>query len=133
MNNCIFIGRLTKDPEIRHSGEKNTCIAHFSLAVDRRYKKEGQTTADFFDFTAFGKLGEFVEKYLKKGSKIAVTSECRNNNYTNKDGKKVYAINFYATSIEFAESKKDGNTQESASEIGEEFIDLPENFEPPFN
>lgn len=106
MNKTIQTGRLTGDPEVRYSqGEKATAIARFSLAVDRKYKREGEPTADFFNYTAFGKQAEFVEKYLKKGSKIMVTGHLMNNNYE-KDGQKIYRDVIITEEIEFAESKK---------------------------
>lgn len=104
MNKVIMMGRLTKDPEVRYS-TNNTAVARFSIAVDRRFKRDGDPTADFFNVTAFGKLGEFVEKYLKKGTKILLDGEVQNNNYTNRDGQKVYDTRIVANSIEFAESK----------------------------
>lgn len=103
MNKVIMMGRLTKDPEVRYSNDK--AVARFSLAVDRRFKRDGEPTADFFNVTAFGKLGEFVEKYLKKGTKILMEGEVQNDNYTNRDGQKVYGTRIIANSIEFAESK----------------------------
>lgn len=107
MNKAILMGRLTRDPEVRYSQNDSTmAIARFSLAVDRRYKKQGdETTADFFNCTAFGKQAEFVEKYLKKGTKIVVTGRIQNDNYTNKDGQKVYSVQIMVEEIEFAESK----------------------------
>lgn len=113
MNSVILMGRLTKDPDTRYGGANNTCIARFSLAVDRRFKREGEPTADFFNCTSFGKQGEFVEKYLKKGTKIVLSGEIRNDNYTNKEGQKVYGTQIITNSIEFAESKNGtagGNT-----------------------
>ena len=106
MNKLILMGRLTKDPEIRYGGVNNTAVARFSIAVDRRFKRDGQPTADFFNCTAFGKLGEFVEKYLCKGTKIVLDGEIQNNNYQNKDGQTVYGFQVIVNSIEFAESKK---------------------------
>jgi single-strand DNA-binding protein len=101
------MGRLTADPEIRYSNNENqTCVARFNLAVDRRFKREGEATADFFQIVAFGRLGEFVDKYLQKGTKVVLDGELRNNNYTNKDGQKVYGFQIVANSIEFAESKR---------------------------
>ena len=105
MNKVILMGRLTRDAEIRYGAANNTAIARFSIAVDRRYKREGQPTADFFDCRAFGKLAEFVEKYLRKGTKIVLEGEIQNNNYTNKDGQMVYGMQIIAGNIEFAESK----------------------------
>lgn len=129
MNKCIFMGRLTKDPEVRYGGDNNTCIASFSLAVDRRFKREGQPDADFFDFTAFGKTGEFVEKYLHKGTKVVVDAEAQNNNYNDKNGNKQYRIRFVVNSIEFAESKKASqqNQQNGSSDnSNDDFIPVPE-------
>ena len=117
MNRVILMGRLTRDPETRYGGANNTAIAKFSLAVDRRYKREGQPTADFFNCTAFGKLGEFVEKYLHKGTKIVLEGEIQNNNYTNKDGQQVYGVQIVASNIEFAESK--AASQQSGGQGGQ--------------
>ncbi|MGP1612508.1 MAG: single-stranded DNA-binding protein [Catonella sp.] len=104
MNKVILMGRLTRDPEMRYS--QDMAIARFSLAIDRRFKKQGDTvTADFFNCTAFGKQGEFVEKYLKQGTKVLVTGRIQNDNYTNKDGQKVYSVQVIVEEIEFAESK----------------------------
>lgn len=99
------MGRLTKDPEIRYTqGEKSTCIANFSLAVDRRYKTDDQS-ADFINCVAFGKLGEHVEKYYHKGMKTALSGRIQTRNYTNKDGQKVYVTEVVVEEMEFAESK----------------------------
>ena len=107
MNKAILMGRLTRDPEIRYSqGDNSMAIAKFSLAVDRRYKKQGdEVTADFFNCTAFGKLAEIVEKYVIKGSKVLITGRIQNDNYTNKDGQKVYGIKIMVDELDFAESK----------------------------
>ena len=115
MNKGFFMGRLCKDPDIRFSNNQNsTCVAKFNLAVDRRFKREGEPDADFFQIVAFGKLGEFAEKYLHKGTKVVIEYEVRNNNYTNNDGQKVYGFQFIANSIEFAESKR--AAEENASQ-----------------
>lgn len=105
MNKVIMMGRLTKDPEIRAT-QSGTSIAHFSLAVDRRFKKEGDASADFFNCTTFGKQAEFCEKYLKKGTKILLSGRIENSTYTNKDGQKVTATGIVVEEVEFAESKK---------------------------
>ena len=113
MNKVILMGRLTRDPEVRYSnGENATAIARFSIAVDRRFRRgsDGQD-ADFFNCTAFGKQGEFVEKYLKKGTKILLMGRIQNDNYTNRDGQKVSAVQIIAEEIEFAESKNAGSAQ----------------------
>lgn len=106
MNMVILMGRLTRDPEIRYGQQSGTAVARYTLAVDRRFKKDGdEATADFFNLVSFGKQGEFVEKYLHKGTKIVVVGEMRNNNYTNRDGQKVYGIDIVTSSVEFAESR----------------------------
>lgn len=106
MNKVILMGRLTRDPEVRYSsGASSTAIANFSIAVDRRFKREGDPDADFFDCTAFGKQAEFVERYLKKGTKMVVVGRLQNDNYTNKEGQKVYRIRIMVDELEFAESK----------------------------
>ena len=126
MNKCIHMGRLTKNPEIR-SG--SLTVARFSLAVDRKYKKDGEPSADFFNFTAFGKTADFVQKYLKKGTKVIVVSHVQNDNYENKKGEKVYAVNFLVDEIEFAESK--GAEKPADTEWVNIPDDLPEDL--PFN
>ena len=106
MNKVIMMGRLTRDPEVRYSqGGNSTAVGRFSIAVDRRFKREGQPDADFFNCTAFGKLGEFVEKYLRKGTKIVLTGSVQNDNYTDKDGNQRYSVQIICDEIEFAESK----------------------------
>lgn len=108
MNKVILMGRLTRDPEVRYSqNDTSMAIARFSLAVDRRRTQnnsDGQT-ADFINIVAFGRLGEFAEKYLKKGTKVALTGRIQTGSYTNKDGQKVYTTDIVAEDIEFAESK----------------------------
>ena len=105
MNKVIMMGRLTRDPEVRYGGANNTAIAKLSLAVDRRFKRDGQPEADFFNCTAFGKLGEFVEKYLHQGTKILLSGRIQNDNYTNREGQRVFSVQIIAEEIEFAESK----------------------------
>ena len=121
MNRVILIGRLTKDPEIRTSG--NYTIASFSLAVDRKFKREGEAEADFFNCTAFNKTAEFVEKYCKKGTKMVVEGRIQNDNYE-KDGVKHYGVKIMVDSLEFAESKSASSTPSTKAEItGDEFVD----------
>ena len=106
MNKVILMGRLTRDPEISYSQNgNNTCIARYTLAVDRRFKQEGGQEADFISCVAFGKSAEFAEKYLHKGTKIAVTGRIETGSYTNKDGVKVYTTTVMIEEQEFAESK----------------------------
>lgn len=147
MNKTILMGRLTRDPEVRYSqNDSSMAIAKFSLAVDRRYKKQGdEVTADFFNCTAFGKQAEFVEKYLKKGTKVVVIGRIQNDNYTNKEGQKVYSVQIIVEEIEFAESKaaatgqgeqEDNNMPPAMGEPGADgFMNIPDGIgnELPFN
>jgi single-strand DNA-binding protein len=107
MNKVILMGRLTRDPDVRYSqGETPMAIARYTLAVDRRFKRDGdEQTADFISCVAFGKSGEFAEKYLKKGTKICVVGRIQTGSYTNKDGVKVYTTDVVVEEHEFAESK----------------------------
>ena len=105
MNRLIMMGRLVADPEVRYGAANGSAVATFRIAVDRRFKRDGDPDADFFRITAFGRQAEFAEKYLRKGTKILLEGEIRNNNYTGKDGNMVYSDQIIANSIEFAESK----------------------------
>ena len=117
MNKVILMGRLTHDPEIRYSnGATSTAVARFSVAVDRRFKREGDPSADFFNVSCFGKTAEFCEKYLNKGTKIVLSGRLENNNYTNKDGQQVRDNRIIAEEIEFAESKKASTENQEASQ-----------------
>lgn len=142
MNKVILMGRLVRDPEIRRSAGKDgsdTVVAGYTLAVDRRFRKEGESTADFIRCVAFGKLGEFAEKYLKQGVKIAVTGRIQTGSYTNKEGQKVYTTDVIVEEQEFAESK--GNSSENSGSAGSNspapeptpeqmgFIKIPEGIE----
>lgn len=124
MNKVILLGRLTRDPEVRYTqGDNSMCIARYTLAVDRRFKREGQDSADFIPCIAFGKSGEFAEKYLKKGTKMAVTGRIQTGSYTNKDGVKVYTTDVVVEEQEFAESKNSQNTQTSTQNKQEDGLD----------
>ena len=107
MNKVILMGRLTRDPEIRYSqGEQSTAVARYTIAVDRRFRRDGdQQTADFINCVAFGRQGEFAEKYFRKGIKIAITGRIQTGSYTNRDGQKVYTTDVVVEDQEFAESK----------------------------
>lgn len=134
MNKIIQMGRLVADPEIKYSaGENATCIANFRIAVDKRFKRKDDTeapTADFFRVTAFGKLGEFCEKYLKKGTKIVYEGRIENNNYTDANGNKVYRDQIIAESIEFAESKKAQENNSGSSDASTDgFMNIPDGLE----
>lgn len=106
MNKVVLIGRLTRDPDIRYSaGDSSLCIARYTLAVDRRFKKQGDQEADFISCVVFGKSAEFAEKYFHKGIKIAVSGRITTGSYTNKDGVKVYTTEVTVEEQEFVESK----------------------------
>lgn len=107
MNKWIGIGRLSRDPEIRYT-DGGMCIASFNVAVDRRFKKEGEQNADFINCVAFGKLAEHVEKFYRKGLKTGITGRLQTRNYTNRDGNKVYVTEVVVEEMEFAESKNSG-------------------------
>ena len=104
MNKTILSGRLCADPEVR-VGTSGNAITSFNLAVDRRFKRDGDADADFFKCVAFGKTAEFIEHYFHKGNKILIEGEVRNNNYTDKDGKMVYGTQILINAVEFGESK----------------------------
>lgn len=109
MNKVILIGRLCADPEVRYSQNQNqTAVARYRLAVDRRFKREGEQTADFISCVTFGKVAEFAEKYLLQGTKIAITGRIQTGSYTNKDGQKIYTTDIVVEEQEFAESKNAG-------------------------
>ena len=115
MNKVILMGRLTRDPEVRYTqGENQMAIARYTLAVDRRFNRNNdENTADFISCVAFGKTGEFAEKYLRKGTKIAVTGRIQTGSYTNKDGVKVYTTDVVVEDHEFVESKGNSNSDGS--------------------
>lgn len=121
MNKIILMGRLTKNPEVSHSTSGNA-FARYDLAVDRKFKKEGEPDADFFSLVSFGKQAEFVEKYLQKGTKVVISGRLQNNNYTNKEGQKVYGVQIITEEVEFAESKKNNDN----SNQGADFLSVPE-------
>ena len=117
MNKWVGMGRATKDPEVRYTKD-NKAIATINVAVDRRFNKD---VTDFFKCTAFGKTAEFVEKYIRKGTKVVIEGTVQNDNYE-KDGVKHYGTNIIIEAIEFAESKK---AQEQPEESGDDFMDIP--------
>ena len=116
MNKVILMGRLTRDPDIRYTqGDNSMCIARYTLAVDRRFAQRdesGNTPADFIPCVAFGKSGEFVEKYLRKGMKMTITGRIQTGSYTNKEGVKVYTTEVVVEDHEFAESKNPNGGQQ---------------------
>lgn len=139
MNKVILMGRLVRDPELRYSqGEKATAIARYTLAVDRKFKRDGEPNADFINCIAFGKNGEFAEKYLRQGIKILVEGRWQSGNYTNKDGQKVYTNDCVVESCEFAESKNSNQSEkpQAAQQADSDgFMNIPDGIdeELPFN
>lgn len=131
MNKVTLIGRLTKDPEIRYKEVKDEqkAIARFTLAVNRRYNRDGEQQADFISCVAFGKTAEFIEKYFRKGLKIAALGRIRTGSYTNKDGVVIYTTDIVLEEVEFAESKaaSDVHPHPEASEDG--FLSVPEDLD----
>ena len=106
MNKVILMGRLTRDPEVRYSaGENSLAIARYTLAVDRRFRRDGEATADFINCVSFGKTAEFAEKYYRQGLKIVVSGRIQTGSYTNREGQKVYTTEVVVEEQEFAESK----------------------------
>ena len=136
MNKVIEIGRLVREPEIRYSqGANSTCVARYTLAVDRKFKQEGQPNADFINCIAFGKLGEFAEKYLHKGVKIAVVGHIQTGSYKNKDGNTVYTTDVVVEEQEFCESKSQSNSQpQPAQSVDMGFMNIDTDMDSlPFN
>lgn len=132
MNKVILMGRLTRDPEVRYSqGQNSTAIARYTLAVDRKFKDaNGNTGADFISCVAFGKAGEFAEKYFKKGTKIAIEGRLQSGSYTDKNGNKVYTTDVIIESQEFAESKNSGGSSQpdpaEGYSDGDGFMNIPD-------
>lgn len=145
MNKVILMGRLTRDPDVRYS-DQSSAVARFTLAVDRRFKRDGdQQTADFISCVAFSKTGEFIERYCHQGTKLVVEGRIQTGSYTNRDGNKVYTTDVVAENVEFAESKaaaanNEGGYQsarpEPSSAAGDGFMNIPDGVEDeglPFN
>ena len=134
MNKVILMGRLARDPEVRYGGANNTAVAKYSLAVPRKFKRDGDQECDFINCVAFGKLGEFAEKYLRKGIKIVIVGRIQTGSYTSKDGQKVYTTDVVVEEQEFAESKNasaaNANTQSdpisSPRDLGDGFMNIPD-------
>lgn len=144
MNKVILIGRLTRDPDVRYSqaGEGSMAVARYTLAVDRRIKKDGEQSADFISCVAFGRSGEFAEKYLHQGTKMAITGRIQTGSYTNKEGIKVYTTDVVVEEQEFAESKSAGSSATSSTpsantgSAGDGFMNISDGLEDeglPFN
>ena len=144
MNKVILVGRLTRDPEARYTqGENQTAIARYTLAVDRRFKRDGEPTADFINCVVFGKSAEFAEKYFRQGLRVAISGRITTGSYTNKDGIKVYTTEVTVEEQEFAESKAESEANKTSVQqatqtnttTGGEFMNIPDDIpeELPFN
>ncbi len=137
MNKVILMGRLTRDPDVRYSaGATPLAIARYTLAVDRRFKKDGEASADFINCVVFGKAAEFTEKYLRQGVRVTICGRIQTGSYTNKDGVKVYTTEVVVEEQEFAESKgsNDSNaggyqaspSSAPSSNVGDGFMNIPD-------
>ena len=146
MNKVILMGRLTRDAEVRYSqGDASTAVARFSLAVDRRFKRDGdEQTADFINCVAFGRTGEFMERFGRKGTKFLVEGRIQTGSYTNKDGQRVYTTDVVVEQVEFAESKASSENNggyvpadrpSPSGAAGDGFMNIPDGIdeELPFN
>ena len=141
MNKAILMGRLTRDPDVRYSqGENPMAIARYTLAVDRRFKRDGEQSADFINCLAFGRSAEFAEKYFKQGTKIAVSGRIQTGSYTNREGVKVYTTEVVIEEQEFAESKaaasqnnnrgaSQPSTPQSSTTASDGFMNIPDGLE----
>lgn len=134
MNKVILIGRFTRDPEIRYT-QSGICSANFSIAIDRKYKQEGQPEADFPRVVAWGKTAEFIEKYFRQGMKIVIEGRIQTGKYTSKEGQTVYTTDVVAESVEFAESKSGssssgGKQSSNKPKVDDDgWMDIPDGFE----
>lgn len=133
MNKVILMGRLTRDPDVRYSTGDNLAIARYTLAVDRRFRRDGEAAADFINCVTFGRAAEFAEKYLRQGTKIAVSGRIQTGNYTNRDGHKVYTTEIVVEEQEFAEGKNAGSgsshSQPAPETDPDSFMNIPEGIE----
>jgi single-strand DNA-binding protein len=128
MNKVTLIGRLTKEPEIR-TAQSGTTVARYSLAVQRAFKNNGQQETDFINCVCFGKTAEFAEKYLHKGTKVAVNGRIQTESYTKKDGQKVYTTDVVIEDHEFVESKQAAGATTSTPSYDGNFVDIPDDIE----
>ena len=148
MNKVILLGRLARDPETRYGGANNSmAVCRYTLAVDRKFKKDGEATADFINCISFGKIAEFAEKYFTKGLRVAVSGRIQTGSYTNKDGVRVYTTEVIVEDQEFAESRAESEANRSSFQsspapgpapsidAGDGFMNIPDGIdeELPFN
>lgn len=136
MNKCIFIGRIIRDPEMRYVGaDSQTVVAKFGLAINRRFKRDGEPDADFINCIAFGKVAEIIEKYTSKGSQIGIVARVQTGNYTNKDGVKVYTTDFVVEELDLISKSSSGENAPAPSNSQDGFMNIPDGIdeELPFN
>lgn len=129
MNKVILMGRLTRDPVVKYTvGDNPTAVARYTLAVNRTYKRQGEPDADFINCIAFGKAGEFTEKYFRQGMRIIISGRIRTGSYTNRDGIKVYTTDVVIEEQQFAESKKASEQQQGPMDtpLGDGFMNIPD-------
>lgn len=139
MNNVSLVGRLVRDPEVRYGQNESVSVAKFSLAVERKWKRDGEPTVDFINCTVFGKSAEFTEKYLRKGMRVAITGRIQTGSYKNKDGQTVFTTEIIVESQEIAQSKSESNESSTDSNAeagkspygssGDDFMFIPEGSE----
>ena len=139
MNNVSLVGRLVRDPEVRYGQNESVSVAKFSLAVERRFKRDGEPTVDFINCTVFGKSAEFTEKYFRKGMRVAITGRIQTGSYKNKDGQTVFTTEIIVESQEIAQSKSESNESFTANNAeagkspygssGDDFMSIPEGSE----
>lgn len=133
MNKVVLVGRLTRDPEVRYSqGDNATVVGRYTLAVERRHKKDGESTADFIPCVVFGRSAEFAEKYFRQGMRVSISGHIQTGSYTNKDGVKVYTTVVIVEEQEFAESKSESKNisnpvEESSADNG--FMNLTDEYD----
>lgn len=139
MNNVSLVGRLVRDPEVRYGQNESVSVAKFSLAVERKWKRDGEPTVDFINCTVFGKSAEFTEKYFRKGMRVAITGRIQTGSYKNKDGQTVFTTEIIVESQEIAQSKSESNESSTSSNAeagkspygssGDDFMSIPEGAE----
>lgn len=136
MNSVQLLGRLARDPDVRYTaGENPTAVARFTIACNRKYKKDAEQEADFISCIAFGKTAEFIERYFRKGSSMALNGRIQTGSYTNKDGNKVYTTDVVVDSLEFVGSKGENSGSNDTTPKNDDFMNIPDNIseELPFN
>lgn len=139
MNNVSLVGRLVRDPEVRYGQNESVSVAKFSLAVERKWKRDGEPTVDFINCTVFGKSAEFTEKYFRKGMRVAITGRIQTGSYKNKDGQTVFTTEIIVESQEIAQSKSESNESSTSNNAeagkspygssGDDFMSIPEGLE----